>query len=152
MRLILIVMTTAIFASPAQAQSRGDKLCIFAATQKLPNMPGLTIVASRAKAGPAAPEAARILAQHFSDLKGAEELAYKFGLLNAAQFRDVQSSLAQGSPQRAASTITTAITGAIKDSLTVEIDIRAAAQSATFSFLCVSSGESPLIAALGMAP
>ena len=44
-----IALTVLLMASAAHAESVPEKLCIFAAAQKLPAIPGLTIIASRLK-------------------------------------------------------------------------------------------------------
>lgn len=152
LRLLPIVIVVALQnfnIGGAVAESMDGRTCIFAAALKLPPLPGLTVVESRTKPGPDAPEAARLLAQHFATRRGANELA-NYGWLNAANLREIESALYTGSSDRAASIIATAVTPFAKQSLTTEIDVRAVGQNATFSFLCLTSDSTPVIVSLGI--
>jgi hypothetical protein len=49
MRNAIIAMVLSMFTPPVQAQTLTEKVCIFASAQKLPNIAGLSIAASRIK-------------------------------------------------------------------------------------------------------
>lgn len=90
---------TCVLATSALAQSVDDKRCIFAAAQKLPNLPGLTVATSRIV-----------------------ELS-----------KEVTGRLAREQNWRG-----------------VEITVKAAAQDATFNFVCGINGSVVLAEPLGI--
>jgi len=55
MRQIAIGFLGLFLSTAAQSQTMEEKLCIFGAAQKLPNIQGLTIAASRTRAAPDPP-------------------------------------------------------------------------------------------------
>jgi hypothetical protein len=98
-----------------------EKLCIFGAAQKLPTIQGLTIAASRTRAA-AAPEAAKILVESFGNpVTAAEQLDRTFGFFLTPAAMEA---------------LTAALVERLKGSVIVDIDVRAAAQTATFTFIC----------------
>jgi hypothetical protein len=95
----LITAVMAAATTSAHAESVPDKLCIFAAAQKLPAIPGLTIIASRLKPLPP----------------------------------DLQQK----------QTVNTAGM--------VEIDVKAAGQDATFTFICTANDKLTFAMPVGVA-
>ena len=122
MRQIAIGLFLGLFLSTAaQSQTMEEKLCIFGAAQKLPTIQGLTIAASRTRAA-AAPEAAKILVESFGNpVTAAEQLDRTFGFFLTPAAMEA---------------LTAALVERLKGTVIVDIDVRAAAQTATFTFIC----------------
>ena len=121
MRQIAIGFLGLFLSTAAQSQTMEEKLCIFGAAQKLPNIQGLTIAASRTRAA-AAPEAAKILVESFGNpVTAAEQLDRTFGFFLTPAAMEA---------------LTAALVERLKGSVIVDIDVRAAAQTATFTFIC----------------
>lgn len=151
LRGIAVAFIALLFATPAQPQAVYEKLCIFAAAQKLPSIPALSITASRTKAGPAAPATAKILAESFANpVRAAEALNQYFGFLSDSVLTDINNTVQQNRTEAAVQILTNELEGSIKGSLSVEIDVRAAAQDATFTFVCAWGSGAPATAPTGV--
>jgi hypothetical protein len=96
----LLVFTVMLWAVAADAETISEKACIFAAAQKLPFIPGMTVIASRVKELP--PE--------------------------------LQQKQAGGG----------------SSTKMVEIEVNAAAQDATYSFICIANGRITLATPMGI--
>jgi hypothetical protein len=151
MRIIIAVILFSLTTTFAWPQSIDEKTCIFASALKLPNIPGLAIKASRAKSGPSASEAATILVQQFSNpIRAAEDLNRTFGFLSDKLDHSIRTNVARGAYEDASKEVAAEIAKLIKGTQSIEIDIAAASQTATFAYLCAWGSGSPTIAALGM--
>lgn len=95
-----IIFTAFLWPVTAHADNLSEKACIFAAAQKLPFIPGMTIVAGRVKDLP-------------------PELQ--------------QKQVSGGSSTRL-----------------VEIDVNAAGQDATYSFVCIANGRITIASPMGI--
>lgn len=146
------------FVPPAQsqavAQAVEDKICILGAAQKLPSIQGLSIASSRTKTT-TSPEAAKLLAGSLHSLRAIDELNRTVGFLDDAKLQSIRDHLARGKLDMAFKELVAALTENIRSGLMTEIDVRAAAQSATFAFLCAwhngMSAQAPTILSIGIA-
>jgi len=138
------------YPSTAKSQTVEEKLCVASAAQNLPNIPGLSITASRTTAGATDTEAAKTLVGSFRGdlLKLAELLEAQFhiyvDLRLLAQWQKID-------PIDARQMLVEKLVPKIKNTFLVEIDVRAAAQPMTFTFICAwGEGTSPFVVSLGV--
>jgi len=139
---IAIVLWLPLYPISAESQLvTAQKLCIFSAAQRLPNIPGLSITASRAKQGVTAAEAANKLV----DSHRLRPLNDVFDFVPPGMVPVIET------PGWDRGLLTEWLASKIKGSLLVEIEVKAAAQDAIFAFICAWGRlDSLAVAPMGM--
>lgn len=127
--LCLIVVVVAPGAAPAAADDIDGKLCILASAQKLPPVPGIVITSSSAKDLDANDAAEKIATKN--QYKGSALIAEVFGFLDYKTEQEIKNSYSSNYRL-----LLPGIKSNMSRAMTVEIDVQAAAQRFTFSFVC----------------
>lgn len=155
--LLAIVGALAILA-PASAQAPAtpnprtlspstnldEKVCVFAAAQRLPAIPGLTISSARTKDVLPIVAISALLSGFSSTAEAAGALERNFGIAAPADM--LKRPDAPLDPDRLRPFLARELGKKIEGAMMVEIDIRAVSRYATYNFACVWGGGGSALA------